>query len=383
VSVPSNGTGAGWWSDDSTGPFSAPARWRWLLIGLMFMAPFTIPVAIDAIGSRDWFGLSVAVVYGAAYLVFPWAFTVRDFRFKVAFGVAILALGWTLFAVVGTGGVYGLLYAIIPVAMGLPLGWMLVLDGSTVAALGILEMLGLADDLGGGGGFDYSDLWAMAGITMTLFFVVRLIRTVGRLREANEQIAALAVAAERERLARDLHDLLGHSLTTITVKAGLARRLIETGRAEDRAVGEIRDVEALSRSALSDVRATVSEYRTVSLAGELAGARAALRAADIDADLPRAVDDVDPALRAVFGYVVREAVTNVVRHSGASVVRIRLGPKWITVTDDGGGTDDDTAGNGAVGAGLRGLTERLAAAGGTLDAGPEPGGGFTVRAEVP
>ncbi|GAA2165956.1 MULTISPECIES: sensor histidine kinase [Glycomyces] len=371
-----NGTGTGWWSDDSTGPFAAPARWRWLIIGLAILAPFTIPVAADAIHNGAWSTLAVALAYGACYMVFPWAVAVPDLRFKVAFGFLILGLGWTLFAVANTGGVYGLLYGIIPVAMGLPLGWMLVLDGGTVAALGVFELLGLADALGAG--YDYSDLWAMAGITTTLFFMVRLIRTVRRLRDANAQIAALAVAAERERLARDLHDLLGHSLTTITVKAGLARRLIETGSGGDRAIEEIRDVEALSRSALTDVRATVSEYREVSLAGELAGARAALRAADIDADLPRAVDDVDPALHSVFGYVVREAVTNAIRHSNAATVRVRLGPKWITVADDGRAKTGHTAGTG-----LRGLTERLAAAGGTLDAGPAPEGGFIVKAEVP
>jgi two-component system sensor histidine kinase DesK len=373
----SNGAGAGWWSDDTaTGPFTVRTRWRWLAMAAVFLGPFAFPVGMYAVGAGDWPALAVLAAYGACYLLFPWAVAVPDTRAKVAFGVLILALGWTLFAWIGVGSVYGLLFAIIPIAMGLPPGWMLVLNGGTVLALGVLEALGGAEDLGGG--FAYSDLWAMFGITTTLFFLVRLIRTVRRLREANAQIAALAVGAERERLARDLHDILGHSLTTITVKAGAARRLLETGQGEDRAIEEIRDVEALTRSALSDVRATVSEYREVSLAGELAGARAALRAADIDADLPRAVDDVDPALQSVFGYVVREAVTNAIRHSGAKAVRIQLGPNWISVADDGRGRGGD-----APGTGLRGLGERLGAVGGVLDAGPAPDGGFTVRAEVP
>ncbi|MCD0447262.1 histidine kinase [Glycomyces sp. A-F 0318] len=377
MSVPNaNGTRAGWWNDDSGGPFAGRTRWRWILMGLVFLAPFSTLVAAGAIGDRDWSALAVVLAYSACYLVFPWAVAVPDIRWRLAFGALVLALGWTLFAWNNTGGVYGLLFAIIPIAMGLPLGWTLVLAGGTVAALAVLEALGLNDGIGGG--YGYSDLWAMFGITTTLFFVVRLIRTVRSLREANATIAALAVGAERERLARDLHDILGHSLTTITVKAGAARRLLETGQGEARAVEEIRDVEALSRSALSDVRATVSEYREVSLAGELAGARAALRAADIDADLPRAVDDVDPALHSAFGYVVREAVTNALRHSGASVVRIRLGRNWITVADDGRG-----ATRGTTGTGLRGLAERLEGVGGALDAGPAPEGGFTVRAEVP
>ena len=374
-----NGTGPGWWSDDSASPFAGRGRWRWILMGLVFLAPFAIAVTAEAFRNRDWFALAVILAYAGCYLAFPWAVSVKDIRLRVGFGVLILTLGWTLFAWVGTGSVYGLLFAIIPVALGLPLGWMLVLAGGSVVALGTLEALGLADDLGGGG-FDYSDLWAMFGITTSLFFVVRLIRNVRSLRKANEQIAALAVGAERERLARDLHDILGHSLTTITVKAGAARRLLETGHGEDRAIEEIRDVEALSRSALSDVRATVSEYREVSLAGELAGARAALRAADINADLPRAVDDVDPRLHSVFGYVVREAVTNALRHSGANTIRIQLGPNWISVSDDGTGTGP---GDRHAGTGLRGLNERLDAIGGTLDAGPGKAGGFILRAEVP
>lgn len=372
-----NGTGPGWWSDSSISPFAGRGRWRWILMGLVFLAPFAIAVIADAFRNSDWFGVAVTLAYAGCYLAFPWAVSVKAIRLRVGFGVLILALGWTLFAWVGTGSVYGLLFAIIPVALGLPLGWMLILVGGSVVALGTLEALGLAEDLGGGG-FDYSDLWAMFGITTSLFFVVRLIRNVRSLRQANEQIAALAVSAERERLARDLHDILGHSLTTITVKAGAARRLLETGQGEARAIDEIRDVEALSRSALSDVRATVSEYREVNLAGELAGARAALRAADIDADLPRAVDDVDPRFHAVFGYVVRETVTNVLRHSNAKTVQIILGPNWIRVTDDGRGNGGHTAGTG-----LRGLSERLAAVGGTLDAGPAPDGGFIVTAEVP
>jgi two-component system sensor histidine kinase DesK len=208
--------------------------------------------------------------------------------------------------------------------------------------------------------------------------VTQVIARNAELITAREEIGRLAVADERARMSRDLHDILGHSLTTITVKAGLARRLLETGQDQARAVDEIRDLESLSRSALSDVRATVSDSREVSLAGELVGARAALRAADIDADLPRAVDDVDPKLHAVFGYVVREAVTNTIRHSGAKLVRIQLGPNWISVVNDG-----QASGGTASGTGLRGLTERLAAVGGTLDAGPAPDGGFTVRAEVP
>ena len=198
-----------------------------------------------------------------------------------------------------------------------------------------------------------------------------------KLRETQEQLAVAAVVAERERIGRDLHDILGHSLTAIAVKAGLARRLLERDAAA--AAVEIADVERLAREALADVRATASGYREVSLAGELAVAAAVLQAAGIRAELPRAVDAVNPAAREVFGYVIREAVTNVVRHSGASSCTVTLEPNSIEIVDDGRGpADGEQCGNG-----LPGLADRLAAVGGTIEAGPLCGGGFHVRASVP
>ena len=130
-------------------------------------------------------------------------------------------------------------------------------------------------------------------LTVALFGIRQVIRSNAELRAARDEIATLAVAEERARLARDLHDVLGHSLTTITVKAGLARRILESsGDAPAGAVAELRDVEHLSRTALAEVRSTVSGYRKASLAAELVGARAALAAAEIEADLPHAVDNV-------------------------------------------------------------------------------------------
>jgi two-component system sensor histidine kinase DesK len=200
-----------------------------------------------------------------------------------------------------------------------------------------------------------------------------------RLRETQEQLAVAAVAAERERIGRDLHDILGHSLTAIAVKAGLARRLLDRDSAA--AAMEIADVERLAREALADVRATASGYRDVSLAAELAVAGSVLRAAGIRAELPGAVDDVDPGAREAFGFVVREAVTNVIRHTDASVCTVTVGPSWVEVVDNGSGRA--RMASGAAGAGLRGLTERVAALGGRVTAGPRVGGGFAVHADVP
>ena len=215
---------------------------------------------------------------------------------------------------------------------------------------------------------------AIPVVALATFAVIRLVSSTQALAEARAELASLAAENERFRIARDLHDLLGHSLTTITVKAGLAARLGEADRA--RALQEIAEVEALARRALGEVRAAVASYREVTLAGELATGRQLLRAAGITADLPRAVDDVDPAHQELFGWVVREGLTNIVRHSRASSCVIRLSATSIEVVDDGVG------GTAPPGNGLSGLRERVAAAGGSIEAGPAHPAGRRLRVSL-
>src|ERR1700733_13209494 len=191
------------------------------------------------------------------------------------------------------------------------------------------------------------------------FALQRALRDTQALADAQAELARLAAENERFRIARDLHDLLGHSLTTITVKAALAARL---GEAEHtRATQEMTEVETLARQTLGDVRATVSSYRDVTLAGELASGRQLLRAAGITADLPSAVDNTDPVHQELFGWVVREGITNIVRHSRAASCAVRLSASSIEIVDDGVG------GTAPAGNGLTGLRERVAAAGGIVD----------------
>jgi two-component system sensor histidine kinase DesK len=211
----------------------------------------------------------------------------------------------------------------------------------------------------------------------------RLIRANHELAAAREQVATLAAEQERLRIARDLHDLLGHSLTTVTVKAALAARLFDQDPARARA--EIGEVEQLARESLADVRAAVAGFRDVRLGTELATAREVLAAAGIEADLPGVVDDVPTELGGLFGWVVREGVTNVVRHSRASRVTITLHTRGIEVVDNGRG-----CAGGAPGHGLAGLAERAAALGGQLVAGPLDAptdatlaNGFRLRVDVP
>lgn len=206
------------------------------------------------------------------------------------------------------------------------------------------------------------------------FALQRALRDTQALAEARAELACLAAENERFRIARDLHDLLGHSLTTITVKAGLAARL---GAAEHaQALQEMTEVEALARRTLGDVRATVASYRDVTLAVELANGRQLLRAAGITADLPSAVDNADPVHQELFGWVVREGITNVVRHSRAASCAVRLSASLIEIVDDGVG------GTASAGNGLTGLRERVAAAGGIVDAGPLRPKGWRLRVSL-
>ena len=211
--------------------------------------------------------------------------------------------------------------------------------------------------------------------------------TVNReLQEAREELARHAVAEERLRFARDLHDLLGHSLSLIALKSELARRLAPVDPA--RAVTEMADVEDAARRALAEVRDAVSGYRQVNCAQALAEARAALTGAGITVRLPDRVPVLPGNADVALGWVVREATTNVLRHSGAGQVTVELteddGRAVLTVTDDGsGGGPRVTVLGTSSGSGLAGLRERVGALGGELDAGPLDGGGYRVRASVP
>ncbi len=214
-------------------------------------------------------------------------------------------------------------------------------------------------------------------VALAMWGFFGIVRTNIALAQARAEVARLAAENERTRIARDLHDLLGHSLTAITVKAALARRLAEVGET-DRAATEIGEVERLGRRSLADVRAAVSGHRDITLAGELATAREVLRASAIMADFPASVDVVDPTLSELFGWVVREGVTNVVRHSRASRCTVVLGPSSIEIVDNGEGG----VGFGETGSGLIGLRERVAAAGGTVQTVPSTQG-FRLRVDVP
>jgi two-component system sensor histidine kinase DesK len=222
----------------------------------------------------------------------------------------------------------------------------------------------------------------LLGIGAAMTAMGEIMRANRDLHEARAEVARLAVADERVRFARDLHDLLGHSLSVIALKSELARRRLP-GDPEG-AAADVADIETVTREALREVREAVSGYRRPVLDNELDGARTALDAAGISTSIERPEGELPPEVEAVLAWTVREAATNVIDHSGArhSAIRVAEAPDEasVEVVDDGRGVN----GSAGQGSGLIGLEERVRAAGGTLEAGPrEDGPGFRLRAVVP
>ncbi|MEP6799111.1 MAG: sensor histidine kinase [Lapillicoccus sp.] len=215
------------------------------------------------------------------------------------------------------------------------------------------------------------------------FSFYRLYEVIAELRRTREELALLAVQAERARVSRDLHDVLGHSLSLMVVKAEAVRRLAPKDL--DAALDHASDIEVIGRDALVDVRRTVAGYRGDGVGSVIGRARESLTAADIRLDL-----DVDPQLGPqvlddpVLGWVIREAVTNVVRHADARLCRISVrseaGHTTLCVADDGCGVGDRANG----GYGLTGLAERVTEAGGVLEIHHSTGGrGTEVVVSIP
>lgn len=205
--------------------------------------------------------------------------------------------------------------------------------------------------------------WAVPAFAMStlLMGVIRLV--IDREDSTRAVAEQLQLSQQREAIGRDVHDLLGHSLTVITLKTELARRLLDHD--PQRAATELDDVLRLSREASAEVRLAVGRLHSPEWPAQIASARTALDAAQITAELP-APESVPASQQTLLAWCLREAVTNVVRHSGASHCTVQAEPGLLVVEDDGAGLPSER-GNGN---GLRGLTERVRQAGGQLRLGP-------------
>ena len=325
---------------------------------------FLVPALVDGWQLRDEArGIAGMVATVAFMLIYATNFLgVHDARLKIflrpdprrgsRYVAVLIALGVLITLCVGTNGLATAVYIavsailLLPLAAAIPLVVILVIGAPLWAHL---------EHWPSGGGVALGTILGSFAVFGMRIGITRNLQLV----QAHEENTKLAVDNERNRFARDLHDILGHSLTVITVKAELAGRLLqsEDPAAVDRARTEVADLERLSRDALADVRRAVEGYRELTLPGELARARAALEAAGVTPVLPQSTDDVPTDLRELFAWTVREGVTNVIRHSDAQQCQIVLTPTSAEVRDDG-----RCEATPAEGSGLVGLRERASAA---------------------
>jgi two-component system, NarL family, sensor histidine kinase DesK len=294
-------------------------------------------------------GGATVFIAGYVLLVLRW----RDDSAGVPLAVLALLLAVSTALTISQASGWGFLftYCAAVAAMATPqrIGFYAVLLCAALA--GATSAVGGAD-----GGAVVGFIASSAGIGM-LMLVMRDLRVRNmELSAARAELARLAVAEERERFARDLHDLLGHSLSVIALKAELAGRLLVDGPSD--AVREVGELEQVARTALGEVREAVSGYRQPTLAGEIAGARMALSAAGIEADVQETRAALDPPVEAVLAWAVREGATNVIRHSGARHCTLKISTSLtdagVEVIDDGRGVVTNGNGPGLPSTGVAG-----------------------------
>ena len=356
-------------------PKRGPAAIYVFLIGLV------APISDIATGHTRTTGPAIGLLVGfTACFVGVVELRSRRRRAALAGGLFAAMVAIAIIAMYVFGGSWWSLsmYIVTTAVSTLPLRWAPVAIGGTAAV-----MAGLARN-------DHWSLSSIASIAMSVgmagfvaFLLRRRVMMIDELRAAHREVARLAAADavidERLRIARDLHDLLGHSLSVIALKSELARRLIAPSPAQ--ATVEIADVEQIARRALVEVREAVTGYRARTLEAELVHARAALEAAGVEVTTTVTAPALPAELDDLLAWIVREATTNVVRHSRARRAEIELaeadGLARLEIRNDG--AVERTAG---IGHGLAGLRERTAEAGGQLTAQLE-GAQFRVVALVP
>jgi two-component system sensor histidine kinase DesK len=353
----------------------------WLLMGMGSFSNL-----LQGKTSNPWIGGLGLFAFNSLYIYVVFRSFVKEKRQAVSTLVALIVMGLiTCGLALGYGGSWLYFFPLLGLATGA------VVRGPRLGQVGLaLTTLAAAVSVYRAGWDAINVAYGTFLSTMVTAAILSLSEAVRELRAAREELARRAVEKERMRFSRDLHDLLGHTLSVIVVKSEAARRLAP--RDMEAALDQITDIESVGRQALTEIREAVTGYREGSLATELDRARSALSAADIAPVVRESGPPLTPQNEALLGWVVREAVTNVVRHSGATRCEITLDGVLdrvrLTIADDGpgdgnGGSPATGPAEGIGGTGLKGLTERLAVAGGSLRAGPSPRGGFTVTAELP
>jgi two-component system, NarL family, sensor histidine kinase DesK len=313
---------------------------------LVWLAFIVFPL-INAVGKHGTALQQGLIIAGAALFVATYVTMVltwrleRPTRLTLVYFVVLLSLASALTVAQSSG--WGFLFTYCAACTALvarkQLGFYGVASCTALAA--VTSVIGGAD-----GGTAISFVASTAGIGMLMLVMGDLRVRNQQLSDARAELAQMAVARERERFARDLHDLLGHSLSVITLKSELAGRMLHD-RPFD-AAREISELEQVARTALGEVRDAVSGYHQPTLVGELAGARMALSAAGIESDVEEAQVPLDPPVEAVLAWTVREGATNVIRHSGARHCTLRVA---ASLTDAGVEVIDDGVGAAALAGG--------------------------------
>lgn len=344
------------------------------VMGLVYLVFVFLPLLFwSEAPALSWWGSAAAAL---AFVPLYFAFFRWRGRRQQALIVAVALLGYAVI-LINAGGNTFIIYAIAMVATALPVRQavlsallMLVL----MAAL-FLWRLPLPYALA------YTAMVAVIGgpVFMGVLLARGRARRNAELRLTQDEVARLAALAERERIGRDLHDLLGHTLSLVAIKSELAGRLVDHD--PDAAKRQIGEVETVARQALAQVREAVVGIRATGLQAELAATRLALLSADVHLDQRLAPVDLPPPLESALAMALREATTNVLRHARASRVEVELlqadGELQLVISDDGRGGDL------RPGNGLAGMRERIAAVGGRLDIDSPAGGGTRLQITLP
>lgn len=291
-----------------------------------------------------------------------------------AFGWGVLIPVWASVAVIGVTRRTAVMMGVGAYAAAMAATGVTVATGRSLAAV----------DLGAGGAMflgaiSYLVLIALLPPSNRLW--VWIWQLAVKARDGQDAKANLAVAEERLRFARDLHDLVGHQLSAIAVKTELAVRLARADT--DAATAEMGEVHELTRKALKELRQAVRGYRELDLAAELDSVRSVLEAAGVTCELHLPYRDPPAGVAPVFAYAVREAVTNVLKHSAATRcdITIRFDDYAASLEVRNDGVLEKPAED--LGAGLAGMAERLAAVGGTATARADRDGDFVLKAVIP
>jgi two-component system sensor histidine kinase DesK len=346
------------------------------------------PISPGQVGLR----LCALLGFAAGYTWLMWPHPASQ-KTRARSGLSFLLFGVLLIVVLVFSLVYGPAWLWLFIGVSAMAGLLLPMR-TAFAAVVLLTLLPLFLTLSMHGGLEGVDLWwlialllLVRGLGLDMIGIARMGSAIRELHAARKELARLAVIEERERLSRDLHDLLGQTLSMITLKSELARQLVT--EEPDRCAQELSEIEQVARQTLREVREAVAGYRQPRLESELEGARQLLAAAGIDVEIDPLTEALPPDVDAVLAWTVREGVTNVIRHSCARQCRIQVtwknGTIGAEVLSDGGRREpaERTA---RPGLGLAGLRERISALGGWIEAGPLTLQGkehFRLRVELP